>query len=133
MSAQLIVVHGTIVLLLGLISGIPYWYVIIKRKADESIRAWRVAHTTLTICGLIMLVIGLLSALLIDVELIRLVLWSLVVSGYSFAFALIVGAAAKRPALLPGGGVLNLLLFLGHLTGAVGAILGVGIFLYGQF
>ena len=131
-SVRLLAVHGTIVLLLGLISGIPYWYVIIRRKAEQSIRAWRVAHTTLALCGLIMLVVALMSPYLdLSAKLITIMVWLLVVSGYGFVFALIVGAATRRPALLPGEDVLNVLLFLGHLVGAVGAILGACLLLYG--
>jgi hypothetical protein len=125
-------VHGSIVLLFGLLSGIPFWAAVIRGQAETAIRAWRVAHTTLTVCGLIMLVVGLMNTYLdLNTGLRTLLVWVLVVSGYGFTFALVVGAGTGRRALRPTSNAMDTLLFMGHLFGAVGAILGMCIFLYG--
>lgn len=44
LSLQLLF-HGAIVVLIGLLSGIPYGSAIIKKKGKSVIRAWRVAHS----------------------------------------------------------------------------------------
>jgi hypothetical protein len=127
-----LLIHGSIVLLLGLLSGIPFWVAIIRGKNEEAVRPWRVAHTTLIACGLVMLVVNLISSQLTHSrELLLLLVWALVASGYGFVFALVVGAGTGYRALVPKPAGINTLLFMGHLIGAVGAVLGMGVVLYG--
>jgi hypothetical protein len=127
-----LLVHGSIVILFGLLSGIPFWVAVIRGQDEGAIRAWRVAHTTLNACGLLMLVVNLISPLLdLSRELRSLLAWALVASGYGFVFALVVGACTGYRALVPKPVGFNTLLFMGHLIGAVGAVLAMFIVLYG--
>ena len=129
-----LLIHGTIVLLFGLLSGLPFWITIIRKKSGDAIRGWRVAHTTLIGCGMLLILAGLANIYINLTEGLRtLLVWALVVSGYSFTFALVVGAGTGRRALLPTSNALDILLFLGHFFGAVGAFVGIGLFLYGLF
>ncbi len=131
-SIQSLMVHGSIVLLIGLLSGLPFWLAIIGKKSGEVIRAWRVAHTTLIACGLTMLVIGLINPhLTLSIELRSILVWALILSGYSFVFALVLGAATGYRALTPKPVGFNTLLFIGHLIGACGSILALFIAIYG--
>lgn len=132
--ARLLLIHGCIVVLLGLLAGIPYWWSII-RKADETIsRAWRAAHATVTLAGMLMLVVGLLEGFANLSSTSQSVLRAaFIVSGYSFAFALIIGAITGRRALWPTASALDMLLFAGHFLGAVGAVVGMGLLLSGLF
>lgn len=129
---RFLLVHGSIVLLIGLLAGIPFWVTIIRGKESGGVRAWRVAHTTLIVCGLVILVVGLAGPHLgLSAGLHTLLKWVFAVSGYSFAFALVVGAGIGRRALTPTPPGIDTLLFLGHFVGAVGAIVGSCLFLYG--
>jgi uncharacterized membrane protein len=129
---QCLLIHGSIVILFGLLSGFPFWIAIIRCHDQSAVRAWRVAHTTLIGCGLLMLVVYLISPkLALSAELRSLLTWVLVASGYGFVFALVVGAATKYRALTPRPFGVNTLLFMGHLIGAAGAIVAMCIVLYG--
>jgi len=129
---QCLLIHGSIVILFGLLSGFPFWIAIIRHHDQSTVRAWRVAHTTLIGCGLLMLVAYLISPnLALSAELHSLLTWVLVVSGYGFVFALVVGAATRQRALTPRPFGLNTLLFAGHMVGAAGAIVAMCIVLYG--
>jgi len=129
---RFLLVHGSIVLLVGLLAGIPFWVAIIRGQESSVVRAWRVAHTTLITCGLAILVVSLTSPHLVLSAGLRIFLkWVFAASGYSFAFALVVGAGIGRRALTPMPLGINTLLFMGHLIGAAGAILGSCVFLYG--
>ncbi|UCC81260.1 MAG: hypothetical protein JSW64_07860 [Candidatus Zixiibacteriota bacterium] len=130
---RLLLIHGSIVLLSGLLSGIPFWIAIISRRDEDTVRPWRVAHTTLITCGLVMLTVGVINPHLSLSEGLRsLLVWAFVVSGYGFVFALVVGAGTGYRALIPKPfSIINTLLFMGHLIGAVGAVLGMCIVLFG--
>lgn len=131
---RFLLIHGMIVLFLGVLSGMPFWFAIILSRDEGVVRAWRVAHTTLIVCGLVMLVVSLISPqLALSRELRSLLAWLFVASGYGFVFALVVGAWMRRRGLLPWPVGVNTLLFAGHLIGAVGAILGIAILIYGLF
>jgi len=130
--AQCLLIHGSVVILFGLLSGIPFWVAILRRKDEGTIRAWRVAHATLIACGLLMIVAGMMSPhLSLSSELRSLLVWLLVTSGYGFVFALVVGAGTGYRALTPRPLGINTLLFTGHLVGAIGAVLALCIVLYG--
>jgi len=130
-SATLLI-HGAIIELIGLICGFPFWIAIIRKRKNSIIRSWRVAHTTLVASGLLILVIGVIplkillkSNLLIPLEL------SLIISGYSFSLALILGAITGKRALTPSFGILNIALFTAHMIGAAGSIAGICTLIYG--
>jgi len=127
-----LLVHGSIVFLFGLLSGLPFWVAIIRNQGHETIRAWRVAHTTLIGCGLMMLAAGMIGSYLeLSSEMSTLLIWALVSSGYAFIIALVGGAMTGRRALVPTPVGINTILFLGHLVGATGAVVGVVLILYG--
>jgi hypothetical protein len=118
-------VHGAVVILLGLAAGIFYWTDIILKRNQEKIRAWRAAHGTLVLFGTLMLVVALIETSSPDAPVSALLLgWIFVTAGYSFACALMIGAATGRRALLPGRHPLDMVLFAGHLIGALGSIVG---------
>ena len=132
LSVRFLLIHGTIVLLVGILAGIPFWIGIIRGGQSASIRGWRVEHASLIGCGLMMLVVSLASSHLeLSPVLGALLRWALAISGYSFALALTVGAATGRRGLMPRSNAFDTLLFIGHALGAVGATVGVCVFLYG--
>ena len=132
LTVQSLLIHGLIVLFAGILAGFPFWIAIIRKCDKAVIRSWRAAHTTLIAAGTYMLIIFLLSPYLelgskASAWLVR----SLVLSGYGFTFAFILGAITGHRALTPKPYGLSTILFLGHMIGAVGSISAISIILYG--
>ena len=79
-----LLLHGSIVLLCGLLSGLPFWIAIVRGTSDGAVRAWRVAHTTLITCGLLMLVVDVIKPQLnLSAGQLSFLDWVLVFSGYN--------------------------------------------------
>jgi hypothetical protein len=134
LPSRLLFFNGTIILLIGLLLGFPFWLSIIQKKSASICRAWRVAHTTLIFQGILMLVAALaLPHIVLNLTLSWLMVFSLIVAGYGFAFALALGAWIKKRGLLPGPFGLNTLLFIGHAIGVIGSLVGVSLILYSAF
>jgi cytochrome b subunit of formate dehydrogenase len=80
-----LILHGVIILLIGLLSGLIYWQTIIRNKRPEVIRGWRVAHMFLAIEGMFIIIVGLLIPHLALGDLaLRLLAWIVISSGYGF-------------------------------------------------
>jgi uncharacterized membrane protein len=132
--ARFLLVHGVIVLFIGVLSGIPFWLAIILSRAKGAVNAWRVAHSTLIVCGLLMLVVSLiLPQLALSRELGLLMAWFFIVSGYGFVFALVMGAWLGRRGLTPWPLGIDTVFFVGHFIGATGSLIGIAILIYGLF
>lgn len=129
---RLLLVHGTIVLSCGVLAGLPFWLAIIRERGAERIRGWRVAHATLIVNGLLLLMVALMGPqLALGATSLALAAWALVVSAYCFVFALGVGAWVGKRGLNPIPLGVNTLFFVGHAVGATGAIVGVGVVICG--
>jgi hypothetical protein len=129
---RLLLVHGTIVLSLGVLAGLPFWLAIIRERGAEPIHGWRVAHATLIVNGLLLLMVALMGPHLdLSETLSALAAWALVASAYGFVFALGGGAWFGERGLNPLPLGVNTLFFVGHAVGATGAIVGVGAVLSG--
>ena len=123
--------NGSLVILAGLLLGFPLRYAIVKRK-EEVVNAWLVAHSVLIMDGLMMLIIGLIIPHLILDELAVWVLtWALVISGYGFVVAFTIGARKGIRGLTPKPYGLNTILFVTHIIGALGSLVGISITIYG--
>ncbi len=123
--------HGFLVFSAGVFAGIPYWQSIIRNKSSETIRSWRVTHTFLTVYGMWIVLVGLLTAhLFLDDVTFLALKWAFALSGYAFAAAFIFGAWKGYRGLTPKPYGLNTLFFLGHFIGICGSIVGMGIILY---
>lgn len=122
LSLQLLF-HGAIVLLIGLLSGIPYGLAITKKKAEEVVRAWRVAHSGLAMGGTTMIAIAAAIDRL-DINAIALVIlvWSSIISGYGFCIALTYGASVGHRGLAVGKTVKSNVVYIGNLVGAWGSV-----------
>ncbi len=110
------------------------WLAIIENKTEETIRAWRVTHTTLALDGTMMVALAtLIPQLPLTESTAWLAVWALVWSGLGFIFAMVIGAVKRIRGLTLKPYGLNALLFFGHLIGAVGSIIGISILIYGSF
>lgn len=126
--------HGALVLLIGMIFGIPYALAIVGTWGEETVRAWRVAHTGVAAVGVTLIAVaGILSHLALRERLASLLVWSLLVSGYGFAIGLVLVAAAGVRGLQASGSLLNLIAFSVDGVAVLAAFLGVGLVIYGAF
>ena len=119
MPALQLLLHGTIVLIVGLLAGVPYGRAITAGNSEERIRAWRVAHTGLTSGGGVMIAVaGVLSQLTAGAAIHWTIVAALAVSGYGFAVALPLGAIAGQRGLTASGPVSNRIVYCGNIIGA---------------
>jgi hypothetical protein len=134
LQTKYLLLNGSIVLLMGLLSGAPMGLAIIRKKGEGTVRVWRVAHSTLIMDGLIMIVAGLVvPGLPVDELALWVLVWSLIPSAYGFVLALIIGAWIGCRGLTPKPYGINTVLFGGHTIGALGSLIGVAILTWGFF
>jgi hypothetical protein len=123
--------HGSVVLLAGLLSGLFYWSAITRDRKDE-IHSWRVAHSFLVVDGIFMFVVGLaIPHLILSGQALRILVWSMILAGYGFTYAFMIGALKGIRGLTPRPYGLNTGLFAGHFIGASGSLVGLAILIYG--
>jgi hypothetical protein len=131
LSLQLLF-HGAIVLLIGLLSGMPYGSAITKNKGEEVIRAWRVAHSGLSMGGTTMIAFAAAIAQLKMNEIALLILvWSSVISGYGFCLALPYGAWVGHRGLSLGKTIENKIVYLGNILGVTGSLVSTLALIFG--
>jgi hypothetical protein len=131
--AQLqLLLHGTVVLLIGLLCGVPYSLAITQAWGVEPIRAWRFSHLGLALTGIWLIAVAGVSHLLrLSTPAAAVLVWSFVASGYGFTAALIVGPVFGVRGLEPTGPISNWVAFGGNLVGAGGSLIGLGVMLFG--
>lgn len=121
-----ILLHGLIVLLVGLLSGVPYGRAITHGWGDEAIRGWRVAHFSLVVGGIWLMVVAAVSHLLVlSPRGIAVLVYSVVTSGYAFTVAVIVGASGGVRGLEAAGPMLNVVAFGGNMLASVASLVWV--------
>ena len=122
LSLQLLF-HGAIVMLIGLLSGIPYGSAINNQQDESVIRAWRVAHSGLAMGGTTMIAVAAaINQLEIDAIALNILVWSSVISGYGFCLALPYGAWVGHRGLAMGKTVQSNIVYLGNILGAWGSL-----------
>ncbi|MGL6342660.1 MAG: hypothetical protein ACRC80_26410 [Waterburya sp.] len=131
LSLQLLF-HGAIVLLIGSLSGIPYGSAITQKKDEEVIRAWRVAHSGLSMGGTTMIAFAAaIYQLDINAIALSILVWSSVISGYGFCIALPYGAWVGHRGLSIGQTVENKIVYLGNMVGATGSLVSTLALIFG--
>ena len=131
LSLQL-VFHGAIVILVGLLSGIPYGSAINKKKDESTIRAWRVAHSGLAMGGTTMIATAAVIDLLdINAIALSILVWSSVISGYGFCLALPYGAWVGHRGLAVGKTFQSNIVYLGNVVGAWGSLVSTIALIFG--
>ena len=129
-----LVFHGALLVLVGMCVGFPFAAAITEGWGPESVRAWRVAHTSLVLGGALYLAIAAVSAHLVLGRAACLALtWSLVGAAYVFASALILGASVGARGLEPGGPPLHALVFALFATSLAALFAAVAIVAWGAF
>jgi hypothetical protein len=128
---KLLLFHGTVILLLGLLAGIPYGRSINKNSADNIIFAWRVAHAALTLGAILMFsLIPVLSLLEVNTIVKQVIAFIFIISAYSFSFALYLSPLTGYRGLHSSGPFLARLVFYGNFFGSLSSLIGALILLY---
>ncbi len=133
LSARHLIFHAAIMLLFGLLLGAPYARAI-KRNAEAHItNSWRVAHASLPMGAILMLVTAaLFPALTVSGNIKWAITIALVISAYGFCIALPLAAITGQRGLAAGKG-LGQVVYLGNVIGAMGSLVAAVIFLYATF
>jgi hypothetical protein len=118
-----ILLHGLIVLLVGALCGVPYGQAVTKAWGDEAVRAWRLAHFSLVFGGVwLMAVAGSCHLLVLSARGIKLLVCSVVTSGYAFMVALILAALAGVRGIESSGSPANLAAFAGNVIASIASV-----------
>jgi len=122
--------HGTVVILLGLLAGFPYAFVVTGAMQGEE-RAWRMAHSEGLQNGMLLLAVsGVAGLLVLDERRSRICAWSLIVAAYGNVIASVIGASTGTRGLelaLPAANVVVYVLFVVAILGVLASLLLVAI------
>jgi hypothetical protein len=133
LSARHLIFHGAVMLLFGLLLGAPYARAIKRNAAAHIINSWRVAHASLPMGAILMLVTAaLLPALAVSASIKWAITIALVISAYGFCIALPLAAITGQRGLAAGKG-LGQVVYLGNVIGAMGSLVAAVIFLFAAF
>jgi hypothetical protein len=104
----------------------PYGRAITQGWGEEAVRGWRLAHFSLVVGGIWLMVVAASSHLLVlSPRNIALLQYSVVTSGYGFTVALVVGAAGGVRGLDASGSMLNVVAFCGNISASVASLVWV--------
>jgi hypothetical protein len=126
-----LVFHGAIVILLGMLAGFPYAFVIMGTMEGD-LRAWRMAHLEGVMNGLLCLAAaGVFRRLSLSAGQQRLMTWSFILMGYGNVIASIIGASTGERGLQFAAPAANMVVFSLFTVAIVAVFLGLGLLAYG--
>lgn len=133
-QARYLVFHSALVLLVGLLAGMPYGRAQNRHAPDQVIRAWRLAHATLALGPALGLAIAaVLSSLSVGAPIKSWLAWSWVVSNYGFCFSLPLAALVGQGGRTMDRPLSNQLVFVGNMVGIGGSSVGAVLLLYAAY
>ena len=133
-SALQVAFHGILLVVLGMLVGLPFADAITSHSGPEVERAWRVAHASLVTAGTLYIAIAAIAHhLILPRPAAAFVTWSFVLSTYAFAFAFVVGPVVGARGLEPTGPPLNVLVFVVLVTSLLASFISVVLVLWGLF
>ena len=133
-SALQVAFHGILLVVLGMLVGLPFANAITSLSGPEVERAWRVAHASLVTAGALYVAIAAIAHhLILPRPAAAFVTWSFVLSAYAFAFAFVVGPVVGARGLEPTGPPLNVLVFVVLVTSLLASFISVVLVLWGLF
>jgi len=133
-SARYLLFNASIVLLIGLLCGMPYGIAITKKKSEEIIRAWKLAHGALSLGATTMVsMAAVLSFLQVDSQIKWILAIAYIISGYGFCFALTIEPFVGDRGLSWSGTWSNKVVYLGNITGALSSLIGTLVLVYASY
>ena len=133
-QARLLVFHSAVVLLAGLLVGVPYGRAMNRNAPEATIKAWRLAHATLPLGATLGLAIAaVLPSLNAGAAIKSVIAWAWVVSNYGFCVSLPLAAVVGHRGLTPARPLSNQLVFLGNVVGIGMSLIGSIVLLYAAY
>jgi hypothetical protein len=127
----MLIFHGTVVLLIGLLAGFPFLFGIVRDAPPRSVDAWRAAHTGLSSTGVMAIAMG--AALAIwqaGGPAVTVATWGITIGAYGIALAMTLAAATGSRGLVAGGPASNHVVYASYMTGVPATLIGAGAFLW---
>jgi len=126
-AAAQLAFHGSIILLYGLLTGIPYGRAVVRKAPDHVVQAWRLIHLALSVGAVLMFSIAaLLPVFNASVFLKQTISVALTATGYLLGMAMTLGAITGERGLAPHGTnrakIVYLFNALGAFTSLIAAI-----------
>lgn len=123
-----VVFHGAVVLLVGLLCGLPA----VTESANEAGRLWHTAHEGLIMIGILMLTVSsVLPALALERREATGLVWSLLAMGYGLMTGLVLQGITGTRAFGPTASPVLMIAFLGNATGMLGSVLTASLTMMG--
>jgi hypothetical protein len=127
----MLIFHGTVVLLIGLLAGFPFLFGIVRSAPTRSVEAWRAAHTGLSSTGVMAIAMGAALGLWESAGTAAAVAaWGITIGAYGIALAMTLAAATGSRGLAAGGPASNHLVYASYMTGVPATLVGTGAFLW---
>ena len=126
-----LIFHGSVILLIGLLAGVPYGMAILKKRSENTVHIWRMAHLTMPIGAILLFAI---ASFITFLEVTNTIQWTMailfIVSVYAFGFAMIIGASSGERGLLFRGPVIAKIAHVGHMVGVLTSLAASTVLLY---
>ncbi len=133
-SSRLLLFHAVVILLISLLAGVPYGRAILRKKPQTLVHAWRVAHSSLAMGAVLMMALAaVLSGLKVSETTNQVIAWLFIISGYGFAFALILGPLVGARGLRAKGPPMAKAVYGGNVVGVATSLVGTLLLLYAAF
>jgi hypothetical protein len=128
----LLVVHGVLLVVLGMVVGVPFREAITNHWGADAERSWRVAHTSLVGGGALYLALaGVAHHLALGPRAAAFVVGSLVFAAYAFALGFVLGPAVGARGLEPVGPALHVAIFAIFAAALLLAFVAMGVVFWG--
>ena len=126
--------HGVMLVLLGMIAGYIYRFALTGDWNSDYQRSWRILHTFVVQTGTLYIAIAAIGQLLtLSERVASFVVWSLVISAYTFALGLVFAPIVGTRGLDPGSSVGAVLVFADFGVSSAFGLAGAALALRGAF
>ena len=125
-TATVLAFNGLLVLLAGLLAGVPYGTAIVGAWGDEPVRAWKLAHMEGVQNGILALAVaGCSRWISLGRRGEKTVLWGVVLAAWGNVLGATFGAITGTRGLAPEGPLANAIVFVGFMFGMWGVLIAV--------
>lgn len=126
--------HGAIILLYGLLTGIPYGRSVVRKATDHIVHAWRLIHSALSIGAVLMFSIAaLLPAFNVSDPIKQLIALSLIATAYFLGIAMTLGALTGERGLSSRGSSRGKAVYAFNALGAFASLIGAVALVYATY
>ncbi len=128
------VFHGAVVLLGGMLTGLPLAVAIADDWGRDAVRAWAVTHSSLAAAGIGLIAIGAaLRHLQFGERQLAVFVSAMVAANYLLCLGLVVSATTGERGLTASGPALNVVLHVTNVVGVLGALLAGALLVHGAY